>query len=304
MILVFGRTGQVARALQEELGRRPLNAEIRFLGRDEADFEKPELVTKAVEAFKPSLVINTVAYTAVDRAESEPEKAYRVNAKTVAELARLCALREIPLIHYSSDYVYDGAGDEPRMEDAPVNPLNAYGRSKAEGDRAILESKAKALIFRTSWVYYHDGQNFVRTMLRLGSAREELSVVADQIGSPTSATAIARATLTIAQRVLGGEVSDWGVFHMAGKGFTSWHGFATEIFRQARELGMPLAVREVRPIPTKDYPTPARRPLNSRLDQAKLRKTFGIELPDWEDSLRECLSVICSREVALAGGGQ
>lgn len=302
MILVLGRTGQIARAIHEQVTEKRWSArEVHFAGRDEADFLKPETVVATIQKWNPRWVINCVAYTAVDKAETEPESAFQVNADTVGKIARLCSTSGSRLIHYSSDYVYDGAGHEARGEDQPLNPLSVYGKSKARGDEAVLASGTHALIFRTSWVYHHEGQNFVRTMLRLGAEREELSIVADQIGAPTSALAIARATLQAIRRVENEPFSGWGVYHMAGQGEASWHGFATEVFRLAREKGLPIRVRDVRSILTSQYPTPARRPLNSRLNQLKLREVLGVELPAWQESLAEVIDRIAADRVERKG---
>ncbi len=294
MICVLGRSGQVAGALREVWQGTGLSRaqDICFLGRAEADFLKPNSVVEALERIRPTLVINTAAYTAVDLAETEAQNASRINALAVREIAGYGARTKTPLIHFSTDYVYDGSGEKPWRETDPVSPLSAYGKSKAQGDFEIQNSGASHLIFRTSWVYHHEGKNFVRTMLRLGAERDELAVVDDQIGSPTSALSIARATFAAAEAALAPGFSRWGVYHMAGQGAVSWFEFATEIFRQARLLGFPVKVQSVKRIATSAYPTPARRPLNSRLDQSKLRNELGLSLPSWTESLGETLTAI------------
>ena len=283
MICVLGSTGQVATALKET-GRSGLT----FLGRDQADFTKPDQVVACLEKLAPKFVVNAAAYTAVDLAEKERDLAFQVNAHSVGRIARYCAEHRVPLVHYSTDYVYDGTGTSPWKESDPIRPQNAYGESKAEGEKAVRESGAPHLILRTSWVYHSTGKNFVQTMLRLGAERETLSVVGDQVGSPTSARAIAEATL----KLIDSGKSEWGTYNLAGSGFTSWHGFALKIFELAREMGFPLKVGEVKDIPSSAYPTPAKRPLNSRLNQEKLLSAFGVQLPPWERSLRDCLAAI------------
>lgn len=304
MICVLGRTGQVAMALRSEWGGSPLGKrhDIRFLGRDEADFLNPSSVRATLESLKPSVVINAAAYTAVDLAEKERESAFLVNATSVGEIARYCGENATPLVHYSTDYVYSGSDEKTHLETDSLAPINTYGESKAQGEREILRSGAHALIFRTSWVYHSDGKNFVRTMLRLGAERESLSVVGDQIGHPTSAQAIARATYKALEVALAApsETPKWGVYHMAGQGETSWQGFAVEIFRQARELGLPIKVTGVNAIATAEYPTPAKRPLNSRLNQDRLRSAFEITMPRWQDSLSEVLKDLAGKAADFA----
>lgn len=282
-ILVFGKDGQVATSLQELWG-----AKATFLGRTQADFLKPASVIQALEEKKPRTIVIASAYTAVDKAETEKEAALQINAKTPGLVGSWAANHGARVIHYSSDYVYPGTGNEARDEEAPTGPLNYYGETKLAGDRALIESGVEAWILRTSWVYSHTGANFVKTMLRLGSEREELSVVADQIGAPTYAPAIAEATDRLLKAVESSRKNP-GVYHLCASGTCSWHEFAETIFAQARELGVPLKVARVKPITTAEYPTPAKRPLNSRLSTAKLARDFGIELPPWKESLNLCL---------------
>ena len=260
-ILVIGKNGQVARALQERAQER---AKVTVLGRPEFDLAHPGALPKA------EVVINAAAYTAVDKAESEEALATQINGAGAGAVA--AAAQKV--IHLSTDYVFDGALNRPYREDDPTNPLSAYGRSKLAGEIAVRAANPRHVILRTSWVYSPFGTNFVRTMLRLGAERSEVRVVADQFGAPTSAHDIADAILKIAQ---GGP---YGTFHLTGSGEATWAEFAQAVFAQAG-----LKTR-VTPIPTHDYPTPARRPANSRLDGAKLRAAYGITLPPWRESLK------------------
>ncbi len=285
-ILVIGKTGQVASALDARgFGDVPHVA----LGREDADLASPEMLSAAFAAHRPCLVVNAGAYTAVDKAESEPALAFAINRDGTARLAELCAVEGVPLIHISTDYVFDGTKPAPYVEDDPIAPLNVYGASKAEGEIALRERLPAHVILRTSWVYSSTGANFVKTMLRLGATRDELTVVADQIGSPTAADDIAEAIILIAGRLLAG-TGEFGTFHMTGSGETSWYGFAQAIFAQVAANGQ--KVPAVKPIPAKDYPTPARRPANSRLDCSKLERAYGIRLPHWQTSLERCLAVL------------
>ena len=279
-IIVFGKSGQVALALKDLIGK---NAE--FFDRESADFSKPSKVIDLLKNRMPDVIINASAYTAVDKAESEPEACDLVNHQTPAAIARWVAQNNKVLIHYSSDYVFDGSGVEPRDEDAATGPLSVYGRTKLAGDLAIVGSGAKALILRTSWVYSHVGYNFFKTMLRLGSDREELSIVADQVGSPTYAPALAEITLQMLNSQPFEKQQGCEIYNVCGRGFCSWYDFANEIFRRARELGYPLKIDNLKRITTSEYPTPAQRPLNSRLSQKKLKRDFGLEMPYWQASL-------------------
>lgn len=278
-ILVFGKTGQVACELQV---LAPVMAPLIALGRDEADLAVPGACTAAIEDYAPTAVINAAAYTAVDRAEDEEELATQINGAAPTEMAFACAERDIPFVHLSTDYVFEGSGIEPWRPDDRVAPISAYGRSKLVGEQGVLEAGGRYAILRTSWVFSAHGQNFVKTMLRLGAERGQLSVVADQIGAPTSAAAIAQACLTIAEQ-LTKDPAKAGTYHFAGAPDTSWADFARAIFAQAR-----LAC-EVQDIGTSDYPTPARRPANSRLDCSATEAVFGIKRPNWQDGLAAVL---------------
>ncbi len=276
MILVFGRSGQVAR----ELAALAPNA--RFLGRAEADLSDPSACAAQIMALRPAVVINAAAYTAVDKAEEEEALATVVNGEAPGAMARACAELRIPFLHISTDYVFDGQGEQPRAPSDPVAPLNAYGRSKRAGEVAVAESGADYAVLRTSWVFSAYGNNFVKTMLRLSETRDQLTVVGDQIGGPTPARAIAAALLSIAAQMQAGCPSR-GIYHFAGQPATSWAGFACAVFQQAGRA------TEVSDIPTANYPTPAARPLNSRLICAGLETDFGIKAPDWTQGLAEVL---------------
>jgi len=276
VILVFGRSGQVARELAA------LAPDARFLDRAAADLSDPAACAAQIMALRPAVVINTAAYTAVDKAEEEEALATVVNGEAPGAMARACAELAIPFLHISTDYVFDGQGDQPRGADDPVAPLNAYGRSKRAGEVAVAESGADYAVLRTSWVFSAHGNNFVKTMLRLSETCDRLTVVGDQIGGPTPARAIAAALLSLAAQMQAGRPSR-GIYHFAGQPATSWAEFAREIFRQADRA------TEVSDIPTSDYPTPAVRPLNSRLDCADLETDFGIKAPNWTQGLAEVL---------------
>lgn len=277
-ILVFGRTGQVAR----ELARRcPAGVRLRLLGRDEADLADPAACAAAVSGAGVDAVINAAAWTAVDRAEAEEAAATVVNGAAPAAMARACAARGLPFLHISTDYVFDGSGTAPFAPDAPVGPLGAYGRSKLAGEQGVRAAAGRHLILRTSWVVSAHGANFVKTMLRLGREREVLRVVADQAGAPTPAAAIADALFVAARAMAGGAAG--GTQHFSGAPDTSWAGFARAIM-----AGAGLACR-IEEIPTSAYPTPARRPLNSRLDCSGFAAGFGVARPDWRAGLADIL---------------
>ena len=273
-VLVFGKSGQVA----TELARVVPGAV--FLGRDRADLSDPAGCAAAVGDC--DVVINAAAWTAVDQAESEEAAAAVVNGEAPAAMARACAALGVPFLHVSTDYVFDGAGVAPFLPDHPTAPLGAYGRSKLAGERGVLAAGGNTLILRTSWVVSAHGSNFVKTMLKLGATRDSLNVVADQIGGPTPAAAIARALVVAARAMVAG--APGGVHHFAGAPDTSWAGFAREIMARA---GLGCRVDD---IPTSAYPTPAKRPLNSRLDCTSLLAAYGIARPDWRAGLDEILT--------------
>ena len=276
-VLVFGRTGQVATELAQ------IAPDAVFLGRDVADLMDPAACAAAIHAHAPRAVINAAAYTAVDKAEADEAAAMRVNSEAPAAIAQACAALGIPLVHISTDYVFDGSGAEPRKPADPVAPINAYGRSKLAGERAIVQAGGTYAILRTSWVVSAHGANFVRTMLRLSETRHALNVVDDQIGGPTCAADIAAACLAIADQLIS-DPEKSGVYHFSGAPDVSWKDFATAIFAAA---GRTVAVTS---IPTSDYPTLAQRPLNSRLDCSATEATFGIARPDWRAGLHDILT--------------
>lgn len=280
-IAVVGRSGQVAHALAcaADARRVPLSAR----GRPELDLSSIDSVAGFFRDAQPTLVVNAAAYTAVDKAESEPEAAFAANAGAPALLATLCNHFKLPLIHYSTDYVFDGLKRTPYTEDDAIDPLGVYGASKAAGEAAVRATCPAHIILRTAWVYAPAGANFVRTMLRLGGDRDVLRVVDDQRGAPTSAIDIANATLDIAERIASGGETAWGTYHLTASGETTWHGFAAEIFKLAAAGG--LKTPRLEAITTAEYPTPARRPAYSVLGTAKIRDLFGIRLPEWQASL-------------------
>lgn len=284
MILVTGGAGQVA----TELAQRAALARV---GRPEFDFDRPETVEAAFRRHRPSLVVNAAAWTAVDAAEQQPEAAARANRDGPAQLARLCAAAGIPLIHLSTDYVFDGLKGAPYREDDPTSPTGAYGRTKLAGEAAVLELCERAAVLRTSWVYAAAGKNFVRTMLGAAQKTSALRVVGDQQGCPTNAGDLADAILAVAARIAAGWQPGYrGVFHAAGSGSTTWHGLAVAAFEAAARHGRPMPV--VTAIATADWPTPARRPPDSRLDCAKLERVFGVRLPPWRPSLDRTVAAI------------
>src|SRR5438067_5688830 len=283
-LLVLGSAGQIG----HELCRFAWPADYRVAGFDraEVDVTDQDAVTAAVNRERPGIVINAAAYTAVDRAESEPDAAWAGNCAGAGYLAAACHANGIPLIHISTDYVFDGRKKGPYREDDPVNPLGVYGRSKEAGDRAVRQALAEHVILRTAWVYSAHGHNFVRTMLRLASERPVLRVVADQIGSPTSGADAARAIAAIVQRIAAGD-DHWGTYNFASAGAVSWHGFAQAIFDLAAPWRGPPPTVEA--ITTADYPTPACRPANSVLDCGRIAEVFGIAPRLWRDALAEVI---------------
>ncbi len=248
-----------------------------------ADYDRPDALTELVERIAPNMVVNAAAYTAVDKAEDDIEAAFRANAEAPGVLARACAARGIPFVHYSTDYVFDGQGVRPYAEDDSTDPLGAYGSSKLAGEEAVRAAGGQHLILRTAWVYGRHGHNFMRTMLRVGAERDELRVVADQVGTPTPAALIADVTAELLRMPEGPA----GTFHLTPRGETSWHGFAEAIFDEAVARGLIARAPRVVPITTADYPTRARRPAYSRLDIGKLERRLGRALPDWRAALQQ-----------------
>ena len=298
-ILLFGRNGQLGWELQRSLA--PLGDVVALDARGDAagpaDFDEPQSLAAVVERVGPGLIVNAAAYTAVDRAESETARAMRVNAVAPGVLARAAAAAGAWLIHYSTDYVFDGSGTEPWREDSPTAPLSAYGRSKLEGEELIRQSGCRHLLFRTSWVYSARGENFAKTMLRLAKARETLSVVDDQVGAPTAAELLADVTAH-AWRVASTSPALAGTYHATAAGETSWHGYAQHVVATAQKLGQTLraAPDRIAAIPSSAYPQAAARPKNSRLDTTKLRHAFDLELPPWQHGVERMLTEIATRQ--------
>ncbi len=278
-ILVFGEIGQ----LGQELVRRAGDVALEVRGLDEADFTNPDSCVAFVEATDADAVINAVAYTAVDKAEEQEELAEQINATTPGALARAAAARGLPFVQVSTDYVFDGEGSTPFAVDAPVAPLGAYGRTKLNGEMAVRDAGCTHAILRTSWVVSSHGHNFIKTMLKLGAERDQLTIVADQIGGPTPAAALADACLAAAQQLVA-DPSKNGTYHVSGGPDVSWADFAREIFAQA---GITCDVVD---IPSSQYPTPAKRPFNSRMDNSATEATFGLPRPEWKTGLREILA--------------
>jgi dTDP-4-dehydrorhamnose reductase len=282
VILVIGSNGQLGWELVRKAGAKGFDA----VGLDLPAFDVTDAseVRKIVRQKSGSLIINAAAYTAVDRAESEQELVFAVNRDGPAYLASACAESGVPIIHISTDYVFDGSKREPYLETDPIAPLGVYGKSKAEGEAEVKGHSPQHIIVRTAWLYGCHGHNFVKTMLRLGRQRETISVVADQYGCPTYAADLADAILMIARRLAEGSDMAWGTYHYCGKGATTWHGFAEKIFDLARDYDS-LLVHKVVPITTAEYPTPAKRPVNSVLDCSLINEVFGISPQPWERSL-------------------
>lgn len=284
-LAVTGLTGQVVSAL---IARAPKDVEIIALGRPQLELSKRDAVLASLRDLHCDAIINAAAYTTVDKAESEPELAMRINGEGAGYVAEAAAALKLPLLHLSTDYVFSGDLDRPYREDDPTDPTGAYGRSKLEGEKRIAAIHPNHVILRTAWVYSPYGANFVKTMLRLGEIRDEIGVVSDQIGNPTSALNIAEALFLISRRIIEDKSPELrGVFHMVGQGEASWADFATGIFEAASRHGR--GETKVKPITTADYPTPAKRPPNSRLDTGKLKSHYGVSLPDWRDSVESCV---------------
>lgn len=298
-ILLLGKNGQVGWELQRALA--PLG-QVTALDRKGADGLCGDLadldgLAATVRALRPKVIVNAAAHTAVDKAESEPDLAQRLNAEAPAVLAREAAVLGATLVHYSTDYIFDGSGSLPWQEEAATGPLSAYGRSKLAGEQAIRASGCRHLVFRTSWVYAARGGNFARTMLRLGAERERLTVIDDQWGAPTGAELIADVSAH-AIRHLQVRPQDAGTYHLAASGFTTWFSYAKHVLSFARSVspGLDLAVKEISPVPTEAFPLPAPRPRNSRLDTQRLQATFGLMLPPWQQGVERMLAEILSSQ--------
>ena len=284
-ILITGHHGQVSQELQQRLQGL---GELIVLGRDQLDLANADLIRQQVRAHRPGLIINAAAHTAVDLAESEPDAAFAINAVAPGILAEEAKALGIPLIHYSTDYVFDGSKPAPYTENDMPNPLGVYGHSKLAGERAIAAVGGQYLILRTSWVYSSHGKNFLLTMQRLLQEKPQMRIVADQIGAPTWAGTIANSTRLLIEQWQAGKAGKWGVYHLTAQGETSWFGFAEAIGAQLRADGKACA--ELEPIPSSAYPTPAKRPLNSRLDCKRLQQQWQVSQPQWQDALQECLA--------------
>ena len=286
-LLVIGSNGQLARSLQQ----RASGVELIALGRPDVDLELAGSAEAAIARVAPDVVINAAAFTAVDAAEAEPDRAFHINGKAAGEVARAAQGAGAKLIHISTDYVFDGSSPVAYTEDAPTNPLNVYGRSKLDGEEHVRADASEYAIIRTSWVYSPFGRNFVRTMVAAARERDTLRVVADQRGSPTSAFDLADAVLAMLRAGTG-----WGeTYHVAGSGTASWFDLAKATMEECERAGLPSA--KVEPITTADWPTPARRPPNSVLDSGKFERTFGLRLPGWRESLTEVVEQIAQAEV-------
>lgn len=289
-ILLFGKTGQVGWELQRALA--PLGNIVAvdvhstdFCG----DFSNPEGVAETVRRVKPDVIVNAAAHTAVDKAESEPEFAQLLNATSVEAIAKEAAKMGTWLVHYSTDYVFPGNGENPWLETDGTDPLNVYGKTKLAGEKAVQDNCPKHLIFRTSWVYAGKGNNFAKTMLRLAKERSELSVINDQFGAPTGAELLADCTAH-AIRVAMNKPEVAGLYHLVASGTTTWHDYAALVFDEARKAGIELALNKLNAVPTSAYPTPAARPHNSRLNTRKFQQKFDLKLPQWEMGVKRMLA--------------
>jgi dTDP-4-dehydrorhamnose reductase len=297
-ILLLGKNGQIGQAIQHlsHTSPWPIGWELVAWDREQGDLANAEKLIAAVEKLKPDTIINAAAYTQVDKAETEQEICRAINTIAPEKLAQYCAAREIPFLHYSTDYVYEGTGTNPHLENEKYRPQNFYGLSKSQGDDAIVKAGGQYLIFRTSWVYSHAGKNFLLTMLKLGGEREQLKIVDDQVGSPSYAPDLAKYTLDALMKSLELKTANQrfpaGIYHLCNAGYTTWLEFAQNIFASAREQGMNLAVKDVSGIATAAYPTPAKRPLNSRLSLHKLQQTFHTDIRDWQSALREAIAEV------------
>ena len=287
-ILILGQQGQIAWELQMTLASL---GHVTVWGSQALDLANPDQIRTQIRSLQPDIIVNAAAYTAVDQAESESERCMSINAIAPGILAELARASQALLVHYSTDYVFDGTKTSPYLETDPTKPLSVYGASKLAGEQAIVQVDCAHLILRTTWVYGNRGKNFLLTILRLAAAKTELKIVADQIGSPTWSRSIAEATAQIIAQCRRDRSHLKGLYNLSAAGQTSWHGFATEIVDRYRSIHpeLDLAISQILPIPATDYPTPAQRPANSVLDNSKLLADFGVQLPDWKLSLGQCL---------------
>lgn len=289
-ILLIGKNGQIGHDILPLLEKI---STLTAVDRSTLDLTRIDEIQQCVRSVRPDIIVNAAAYTAVDKAESEQTLAEAINATAPEVLGQEAARLGSLLVHYSTDYVFDGTKPTPYIEDDPICPLNVYGATKAKGEAAIRHAGCRHLIFRTSWVFSNRGTNFLLTMLRLGGQRDQLKIVNDQIGAPTSSESLARATIAVLDKIFSSKAAEqsFGTYHMTAAGATSWFGFATEIFRQA-SVELASKVPRLHPIPSSEYPTPARRPLNSRLGCEKLEATFGVVMPGWQDCLASVVGLI------------
>lgn len=291
-ILVTGKNGQVGHELQRSLA--PLG-EVVAVDIEDCDLTDTSAIVSLVEKVKPDLIVNPAAYTAVDKAEAESEIAYAINATAPKVLAAQANLLHIPIIHYSTDYIFDGTKDGVYVEDDPANPKSIYGKTKWQGEKNVRAMCSQHVILRTSWVFGAHGGNFLKTILKLAQERDELKIIADQFGAPTSARLLADSTAEIAKQVLSGDaIQKAGTYHLVASGETTWHGYAQKVVALANELGVKTKVqaKDIQPIPTEVYPLPAPRPKNSRLSIDKIKAAFGIEIPDWSFDVEQVLKQV------------
>ena len=283
-VLITGAQGQVGKELTQIANEKGF--EVISAGRGDLDITQAKNVESYITQCQPGIVINAAAFTAVDKAESEQDLAFAINRDGAKNIACACKKQNIPLLHISTDYVFDGTKSKSYSEDDSVSPLGVYGESKWQGEEAIRNNLSDYLILRVAWVFGAQGNNFVKTMLRLGNDRDELNVVADQFGGPSPARSIAQTLIDLVEQYQKNITLTWGTYHYCGNSKTTWYDFAKEIFKQAFESGLLIKQVKVNPITTAEYPTAAKRPGNSMLDCSKLKKTFGIEMPEWKEALK------------------
>lgn len=295
-ILVIGQKGQLGTELMK--APWPSGVHVQSVGQEDLDLSQLDAVERFIAGDASDVVVNAAAYTAVDKAESEPELAFVINRDAPGVLAQSCASRSVPFIHVSTDYVFDGSKAEPYVEEDPIAPINTYGESKAAGEEAVRTANEQHLILRTSWLYSAHGQNFIKSMLRLASQRDELRVVNDQHGCPTSAADLAEAIVSLCGQIAAKREIQWGTYHYAGRGDTTWCGFADAVFETLQECGGRRP--QLLGIPTSQYPTPARRPANSRMNCARIERTFGIQTRPWRESCNAVVKKLLAREAKVS----
>jgi dTDP-4-dehydrorhamnose reductase len=284
-ILIIGCDGQVGSSLKKLFGGKA-----DAVNRNQFDLARPETLTAKLQELKPRIIINAAAYTSVDKAEDEQDLAHLINAESPKVIAEYAQINNIPFIHYSTDYVFDGSGNKPWQETDLTKPLSIYGKSKLAGENNITNLNGKYLIFRTSWVYNEFGNNFLKTMFKLGKEKEALSIISDQYGSPTYAYDLAIATKQSIEFALKCEEFPTGIYHLCNEGITTWYEYADTIFELAKKLNIELIIKNVLPITSDQYPTKAKRPLNSRMDCNKVKNRLQINMPKWQESLKNCIN--------------